>query len=275
MSLIAATAQAVAFLTRSLHLAYSLPTVEAARSALMTTLSAHFATSWDEHRPTSGTGRRCLTLSAGTPPKPVYLAAGRACVAWARWFETLGGAEFNLFVDPGCVRVRAQGSDVVVWSAAQEELRASEAALKDGLRAALGGSLLSKLSSGTRARAARSISLDTENLPAPVSRSHSPASSISSGRSSLFSAVSAASAATSIFSAVEPKTNLVKAAPKPIAPQGVYQMSRRERERQRRRNISVVPDAAPAEYDGGKTTVLGGGVRLGCAMAQPRAIACL
>jgi hypothetical protein len=262
-SLAAATAHAVDFLTRPLLAAYPLQTVAVLRTALTGTLLAHYGASWDERNPALGARRRILTLApGGAPPRPVHAAAQTAGVAWARWSAALGGAEFDLLVSPGAVRVRTPAGTLAIWDAT--ELQASEDALKASIRA----TLCSTLRAGTRARTFPALALETANLPAPA-RAPSPASSVSSDRSSLFSAVSAASTASSIFSPVAPKPTL-HAAPKPAAKATPFQMSRRERARQRRAGVTIAPPAVPTEYDGGKTTVLGGGIRLGPA----REIAC-
>jgi hypothetical protein len=46
-----------------------------------------------------------------------------------------------------------------------------------------------------------------------------------------------------------------------------YQTSRREHARQRRAGIVTIPAPSGTLYDGGRTTVLGGGVKLGGAKA--------
>jgi hypothetical protein len=309
-SLAVALSHAVAYLTRNLPLAYPMDTVTSLRMALMTSLKTHYSASWDERNPTSGSGRRCLTLAPGsTPPRSIYTAAKASGVNWQQWITLLGNVEIDLFVDPGVVRIRTKACpELLIWSAAAEaaikaqQTTAGEEEMKSEARAALRAAM----HSGTRSRMLRSLAVETSNLIPPTTtftRGHSRSSSLSSAVSetsvvsevsSLFSAVSAASAATSIASAFSP-VSVTKPAmfvtpptPAPAAamkkasspfkttnePAGPYKMSRREKARQRRTGIVIAPPAEVTPYDNGKTTVLGGGIRLGSAMAQPRAIVC-
>lgn len=310
-SLTIALSHAVAYLTRNLPLAYPLTSVTSLRLALLSSLATHYSASWDERNPTSGSGRRCLTLTpTSTPPRPIYTAAKASGVEWKTWASLLGGVEMNLFVDPGSVRVRSKAcQDILVWSAA------AEAALKapspvtttttgEDMKTEARAALRQAMHSGTRSRMLRSLAVETSNLTPPsttFTRGHSRSSSLSSAvsetsersavsdASSLFSAVSAVSAATSIASAFSPK-EVSKPAPAPSmfvtpptpavpamkkaplaspverkTPEGPYKMSRREKARQRRTGIVCAPPAEVTPYDGGKTTVLGGGIRLGSA----------
>jgi hypothetical protein len=309
-SLTVALSHAVAYLTRNLPLAYPMDTVTSLRMALLTSLKTHYSASWDERTPTSGSGRRCLTLAPGsTPPRPIYTAAKQARVNWQQWINLLGNVEIDLFVDPGVVRIRTKACpELIIWSAAAEAaLKANqptttgEEEMKTEARAALRAAM----HSGTRSRMLRSLAVETNNLTPPTTtftRGHSRSSSLSSAVSetstasevsSLFSAVSAASAATSLASAFSPVSvckpamfvtpptpapaAAMKKASSPVKtnePAGPYKMSRREKARQRRTGIVIAPTAEVTPYDNGKTTVLGGGIRLGSAMAQPRAIVC-
>jgi hypothetical protein len=323
-SLVLATSHAVAFLTRSLVLVYPATTVLALRHALTASLTASYAATWDDRRPTAGSGRRCLTLAPGagsTPPRPIYVAAKLAGVDWARWMETLGNAELDLFVDPGCVRVRARGGlELPIWTAptvAQKSVEVPSGEGQESLKDEVRSALRAAMRTGTRMRVQRALAVQTTDLgtttgPAGgAARGHSRSSSVSSavsdtpsassatsassGASSLFSAVSMVSNATSLPSAVSPmqKPMMLVTPPTPAIgssisttpapakfavptePTGPYKMSRRERARQRRSGIVVAPVAAVTPYDGGRTNVLGGGVRLGGMMAQPlKAVAC-
>lgn len=115
---------AIAYLTRSLIQHYSATTVIKLQLALEANLTAQFAPSWVPTEPLRGSGRRCLTLSpSALPPRPVYNACKTANVEWSQWIATLGGIEFDLFIDPGCVSIRFGNWDsgkvskfLTVWS---------------------------------------------------------------------------------------------------------------------------------------------------------------
>ncbi|OBZ78953.1 hypothetical protein A0H81_00517 [Grifola frondosa] len=75
--------------------------------ALEANLTAQFASSWVPTEPLRGSGRRCLTLSPlGVPPRSIYNACKAANVEWSEWMAVLGGVEFDLFIDPGCISIR-------------------------------------------------------------------------------------------------------------------------------------------------------------------------
>jgi hypothetical protein len=224
-SLVLATSHAVAFLTRSLVLVYPATTVLALRHALTASLTASYAATWDDRRPTAGSGRRCLTLAPGagsTPPRPIYVAAKLAGVDWARWMETLGNAELDLFVDPGCVRVRARGGlELPIWTApavAQKsvEIPSSSGEGQESLKDEVRSALRAAMRTGTRMRVQRALAVQTTDLgtttgPAGgAARGHSRSSSVSSAVSdtpSASSAASASSGASSLFSAVSMVSN--------------------------------------------------------------------
>ncbi|KAI0050647.1 hypothetical protein FA95DRAFT_1535872, partial [Auriscalpium vulgare] len=126
-------AQTIAYITRPLMMRYPAATILKLRLALEANLTAHYAPSWVPTEPLRGSGRRCLTLSpASIPPRPIYSACVAAKVQWSEWIALLGGLEFDLFVDPGCVSVRfsqlsrQQSQIITIWSAApaQEEAKA-------------------------------------------------------------------------------------------------------------------------------------------------------
>lgn len=100
-------AQAIAYLTRPLIVRYSATAVIKLQLALEANLTSHFAPSWVPSEPLRGSGRRCLTLSPNAlPPRPIYNACNGAQVEWSEWIALLGGIEFDLFIDPGCISVR-------------------------------------------------------------------------------------------------------------------------------------------------------------------------
>lgn len=136
-SLAVTLAHAVSYLTAPLATSpaspYNKQTIMALQAALEANLAAVYVVSWCPNEPLRGSGRRCLSFAPGQlPPRPVYAACRAAGVDWPQWMRCLGGREFDLFVDPGCVGVRlgaagawgqnasARASLVTVWSAEME-----------------------------------------------------------------------------------------------------------------------------------------------------------
>jgi hypothetical protein len=266
-------------------------------------LTAHYAASWIPEDPIRGSGRRCMTLSPTClPPRPVWSACAAANVQWFDWIAVLGNSEFDLFVDPGCVAVRCQNKIVAVWS---DESAPSPAVPKittpvfsePMIQASLGAQFNPTVGASRKTFAQKVLEEDKEEeekiftmladeISAPTwvtpiltqfsvdARSTSPLSSISeqsrcSSRSSNSSssgfsfASDTGSSRTSVTSAKSTSSSDLK-------------LSRRERARQAR----VFVDTTKTEvtpYDGGKTTVLTGGVMLGggpkAASAKPKYLA--
>lgn len=108
------------------------PTILKLQVALESNLTAHYAQSWVPSQPLRGSGRRCLTFSPHSiPPRPIYAACLAAKVQWSEWMTALGNIEFDLIVDPGVVSVRfieprSTTKLITVWSdeAVVEEPRA-------------------------------------------------------------------------------------------------------------------------------------------------------
>jgi hypothetical protein len=124
-SIAATLAHAIAYLTRPLIVQYSATTIIKLQLALEANLTAKYSSNWYPEDPLRGSGRRCLTLSpASSPPRPIHEACQSANVEWSQWIKLLGGIEFDLFIDPGTVSVRfgnwATGNKVgkclTVWS---------------------------------------------------------------------------------------------------------------------------------------------------------------
>ncbi|KAF9785992.1 hypothetical protein BJ322DRAFT_759771 [Thelephora terrestris] len=124
-SIAATLAHAIAYLTRPLIVQYSATTIIKLQLALEANLTAQYSTNWCPEDPLRGSGRRCLTLSpASLPPRPIHKACESANIDWSQWIKLLGGIEFDLFIDPGSVSVRfgnwAGGNKVgkclTVWS---------------------------------------------------------------------------------------------------------------------------------------------------------------
>ena len=123
---------AIAYITRPLIAFMSEPTILKLQVALESNLTAHYAQSWVPSEPLRGSGRRCLTFSPHSiPPRPIYAACVAAKVQWSEWMTALGNIEFDLIVDPGLVSVRfieprSTSKPITVWSdeAAVKEPRA-------------------------------------------------------------------------------------------------------------------------------------------------------
>lgn len=286
-------AHTVSFLTRPLITSYSANSILKLQLVLDANLTALYAPSWVVKEPLRSSDRRCLTLSPDClPPRPIYSACITAGVQWFDWISLLGGREFDLFVDPGCVSIRYRtknASDsrfVTIWAAEIPspvvmakplfEVYDDSMIVQDQRR------VRDKIHSKTVAQQllendhedddqlfamiAHEISAPTwmtpvrENFPtpgrplSPLSAISSRSSSRSSNSSSGFSFTSADSSAslismTSASSSASPEHKGVK-------------QSRRERARQARVFVDTTKtDVTP--YDGGKTTVLTGGVMLG------------
>ncbi|KAG1801338.1 uncharacterized protein HD556DRAFT_867866 [Suillus plorans] len=261
-------AQAIAYLTRPLVLTYPVATIIRLQLALEANLTALFAPSWVPKEPLRGSGRRCLTLSPNClPPRAVYAACLASSVQWFDWIAVLGGQEFDFFVDPGCISVRfGKGTELItVWS---EELIAQTVFVPPHTHS-------SQLPSKSKTFAQQLLENDhtdddelfaliadevsaptwmtpiTDRFPAPP-RSESPLSAISSDSCSSYRSSDSDSCFSSMTGSTLSSRNDSQSS----------QLSRRERARQAR----VFIDTSKTEvtpYDGGKTTVLTGGVMLG------------
>ncbi|KAJ6627247.1 hypothetical protein B0H10DRAFT_2210635 [Mycena sp. CBHHK59/15] len=301
-SLLSATvAHAVSFLTRPLLKSYSPTTIVKLQLALEANLTTLYAQSWVVNEPLRGSGRRCLTLSPDClPPRAVYSACIAAGVQWFDWIALLGGREFDFFVDPGCVSMRLDRKGpnnhlITIWA---DEIPSPTVTKKPSVfgESRIQASIGKQVEARAKAYAAEKrktlaqqlLEDDSESddqiftmiadeicaptwmtpilaeFPKPRSlspfsaiSSHSRCSSRSSNSSSGFSFSSADSSRTSasgsMFSSPSAKSGDENAHPT---------QSRRERARQAR----VYVDTSKVEitpYDGGKTTVLTGGVMLG------------
>lgn len=261
-------AQAIAYLTRPLILSHPAATIVRLQLALEANLTALFAPSWAPKEPLRGSGRRCLTLSPTClPPRAIYAACLASGIQWFDWIAAMGGREFDFFVDPGCISVRfGKGTKLVtIWS---EELMAQAVPAAPHTH-------FNQLSSKSKTFAQQLLENDrtdddelfaliadevsaptwmtpiVDRFPVPP-RSESPLSAISTDSCSSYRS----SDSDSCFSATTASTLSSK------SDSQSSRLSRRERARQAR----VFIDTSKTEvtpYDGGKTTVLTGGVMLG------------
>lgn len=280
-SLSVAVAHAISFLTRPLMATYPASTIIKLQYLLEANLTALYAPTWVTSDPLRGSGRRCLTLSPDClPPRVIYAACLATGIQWFDWVAALGGAEFDFFVDPSCVAVRygKGGKLVTIW--ADELPSPCVVKGKSFDEASIQAALRRQNDSRAKTFAQQIMEHDGEEdeqlfvmiashvgaptwmtpvldkFPVPTTRSTSPASthsrssSRSSNSSSCFSAASSGSSASTVSSQTSP-----------------VKQSRRERARQARVFVDTSKtDVTP--YDGGKTTVLTGGVMLGGGKAK-------
>jgi hypothetical protein len=271
LSLSTAVTRVIIFLTEKLISSYPDYTLIKLRCALKDNLTTHYAPYWDVQKPINGSARRSMTLSPMClPPRPIWSACAAANVQWFDWISLLGNKEFDLFVDPGCIAVRCQNKVYSVWTA-------------EPISSAAGVSNFVPLSS-TRTFAQQLIGNDSEEdqllfqvladeinsgpvRAAPISvqiaiptRSTSPLSEHS--RCSSRSSNSNSSGASAFSFASDTSSSHTSLSASTSSSKGDSKQSRREKLRQNR----VFVDTSRNEvtpYDGGKTTVLTGGVMLG------------
>lgn len=277
-------AHAIAYLTRPLIVQYSATTIIKLQLALEANLTAQYSSTWCPEDPLRGSGRRCLTFSpAALPPRPIHKACESANVEWSQWIKLLGGIEFDLFVDPGSVSVRfgnwAAGNKVgkclTVWSettttrtkpamvpvSVQSKTLAQQLLEDDSQEE---NELFAILADHVREPTwITPIKTDFPPIQSPLS-ADSLSSIDRSSNDSPMSSHSRSSSRSSTFSYPESIDSL------PTSDSSEPKMSRRERARA----AKVFVDNSKTQvtnYDGGKTTVLTGGVMLGAGSAKPTA----
>ena len=201
------------------------------------------------------------------PPRPIWSACTAANVQWFDWISLLGNKEFDLFVDPGCIAVRCQNMVYSVWTAEPTSTAANFVPAVKPTRTfaqqLIGNDdeedqllfqvLADEINSGpVRAPISTHITIPARST-SPLSEHSRCSSRSSNSNSSGASAFSFASDTSSSRTSLSASTSSSK---------GDAKQSRRERIRQTR----VFVDTSKTEvtpYDGGKTTVLTGGVMLG------------
>ncbi|KAJ7783432.1 hypothetical protein DFH07DRAFT_185367 [Mycena maculata] len=293
-SLQSTVAHAVSFLTRPLLKSYAPATIVKLQLVLEANLTALYAQSWIVNDPLRGSGRRCLTLSPDClPPRAVYAACIAAGVQWFDWIALLGGREIDFFVDPGCISMRLDRKGpssrlITVWADEipsprkptvfgesriqqsidqQVQARAKAyAAEKQQCSKTLAQQLLEEDAEEDDqifTMIADEVCAPTWMAPVlaefPKPRSLSPLSAISSH--SRCSSRSSNSSSGVSFSSVDSSRS---SASRSTASDenGLPRQSRRERARQARVYVDTSKNEV-TPYDGGKTTVLTGGVMLG------------
>jgi hypothetical protein len=268
-SLSAAVAQAIAFLTRPLTEVHPTTTVIKLQLILEANLTALYASTWTPNDPSYGSPSRCLALSPEClPPKPIYSACMATGVQWFQWISQLGNQTFDLYVDPGCVAIHFKQRDarsVIVWAeddngypaqyhrrtASPLQLRyhktPAQQLLEQGLddEEQIFSMIAEEMNAPSWVTPVEGHFPDYDRTPSPLSSisAHSRCSSrsSSSGSSSGFSFITDSSSS---------------------PPSSYPKNMRRERNRQSRVFVDTTKNEV-TPYDGGKTTVLTGGVMLG------------
>lgn len=310
VSVSVAVAHAVAYLTRPLIVSHSTTTIIKLQLVLEANLIALFAPSWVPKDPLRGSGRRCLTLSPNClPPRAVYAACLATGVQWFDWIAVLGGREFDFFVDPGRISVRfGQGAQLfTIWSdeaARAANVQAAAAVDEAAIQAQLRGQAAARAKAQISARLERKtlaqqlleedeaeddqiFAMIADEVAAPTwmtpvlaefpapPRSISPLSGVSTySRSSSRSSNSSSGCFSYASSSSDSITTISSTTSKPLAAEKeqVFKLSRRERARQAKVFVDTSKNVV-TPYDGGKTTVLTGGVMLGGGAPKAKKVA--
>jgi len=276
LNLSLAVAHAVSFLIRPLIVSHPANVVTRLQLSLEANLTALYAPTWLVNDPSHGSHSRSLSLSPHClPPRPIYSACIAAGVQWFDWISLLGNQEFDLLVNPGCVALRyrqepSDGNLFLVWSDQPTSPSARVCPGPIDIRArskTLAQQLLEddlEFDDQVFAMIADEINAPTWTTPVNVhfSESYRPLSPIFHSRCS--SRSSDSSSGSSYTSSQSSLTSLSSASTSPS--QG-HKQFRRERVRPPRVFVDTSKNAV-TPYDGGRTTVLTGGVMLGAAHAQ-------
>jgi len=303
-----AVMHAISFLTGPLINKHDARTIDALHAALMHNLSAFYAATWSEANPSHGSQQRVLSLSpAQLPPAPIWRSAREVGLLWTPWIASLGNFAFDLCVDPGCVafRIGAWESTHIIWqetpsafsmkrkTLAQSIIDDEENAIFDLIQHEVSSSSDPSYSSATVSsnssatwmaplldqfptvpaatisQAFNSSSSSLRGSPSviasSISRSSSRASMISSSGFSFSSSETSDSCGS--MSSFSSRSSLDLPSSKPTT---ATASQRSRRSRPRLPNVFI--DGSKKEvtnYDGGKTTVLTGGVMLGNPSSKP------
>ncbi|KAG6902312.1 hypothetical protein C0995_001691 [Termitomyces sp. Mi166 len=244
-------------------------------------LTALYAPTWRVDNPLHKSGNRRLGLSpTSLPPHPIYDACVSAGLQWYEWMAALGNVGFDLYADPGCVSICYHNDNVerniiggkytTIWVDSPSptfELFVPTPRVQSKTFA-------QKILENDHEDADhlfRMIAHETCIQPTPI-HVHFPTSTRSLSPSEHSRSSSRSSNSSSTFSSDASSTTSFSAAASLVSAPELHKskQSRRERARQGRvfvdRSKNVV-----TPYDGGKTTVLTGGVMLGGARyAAPR-----
>lgn len=293
-----AVMHAISFLTSPLINKHDARTIDALHSALMQNLIAFYAPTWSESNASLGSKQRVLSFSPDQlPPAPIWRSARMVGMLWTPWITALGNFAFDLSVDPGCVafKIGAWGSVHIIWqeqpgaftmkrkTLAQSIIDDEENAIFDlidhevsSTSSSSGPSYSSATISSNHSSAwmaplldqfptipppctSSSIRASPSIVPSSISRSSSRASMISSSGFSFSSAETSSSyGSMSSFSSSRSSLDL------PPSKSQQQPLNRSRRTRPRIPAVFVDPSKKEiTNYDGGKTTVLTGGVMLG------------
>ncbi|KAI0322282.1 hypothetical protein OF83DRAFT_855378 [Amylostereum chailletii] len=288
-SLSVTVSHAIAYIARPLLLRSSTATILRLQVALEASLMAHYASSWVPSEPLRGSGRRCMTLSpTASPPRPFHTACKAANVDWADWIAALGGFEFDFFVDPGRVSIRISrwtagpfSQLVTVWSEELARTVAQEVQQSMAKPAALPltPNFVERLREDDEEEEEELFAMIADEIRQPTwitpvldqfptipSKAVSPVSSLASSHSR-----SSSTSSKSDFSFFSDNSDAVSVTTAASSSSDSSKMSRRERLRLARIHVDISKKEV-TNYDGGKTTVLTGGVMLGapCAPAPAR-----
>lgn len=266
-------AHAISFLTRPLIPSYPETTI----IKLWSVLKANLLALWAVREPFYNSTCRCITLSPDClPPSVIYSACLAAGVQWFDWIPLLGGREFDLFIEPSHVFVRCgkrytrEEQFTTVWvdnpasAPAVEPLfhRTVQMPIRDKRQAKTFAQQLLEVDHEDDEQLFALIAGEVssprwiQTQPSASIRSSSPLSTISSrSRSS-----SRSSSSRSCFSLVSSGSATSMSTSSSPA------LSDKRSSREMIRQTRVFVDTSKTEitpYDGGKTTVLTGGVMLG------------
>ncbi|EAU93408.1 hypothetical protein CC1G_04387 [Coprinopsis cinerea okayama7 len=287
---------AISFLTSPLLSSYTAATIIKLQSVLEANLTALYAPTWSVKEPLRGSARRCLTLSPDClPPRSIYSACLAAGIQWFDWIAALGGREFDFYVDPGCVAIRytsgskgaASGQLITVWAGevvapALPTPRTGLASFNDAQNAAIRRAFCDSktlaqqlLEEDDEDEKIFNMIADEVSGPTPgavwvppiitqfadSTRSSSPLSS-SSGYSRCSSRSSNSSSSSLSYGGSDVTSNASSYG----SSSHLHASSEHRPRREKPRGSRVFVDSSKTEvtpYDGGKTTVLTGGVMLG------------
>lgn len=240
-------------------------------------LTALYKPTWRVDNPLYESGNRRLSLSPmSLPPQPIYDACVSVGLQWYEWMAALGNVGFDLYADPGCVSICYHndsaergiigGKYTTIWvdipSPTLEFL-----APAPRVQAKTFAQKILENDHEDADHLFRMIAHETCIQPTPIhvhfptsARSLSPQSAISEpSRSSSRSSNSSSTFSSDVSSrSLSTAASFILSGPELQKPK----QSRRERARQGRVFVDRSKKAV-TPYDGGKTTVLTGGVMLG------------
>jgi len=285
-SLTIAVTHAISFLTRPLVGKYSHSTIDRLHTALEAQLAAHYLPTWVEADPSYGSSARALTLAPEViPPSAIWRSGIAAGVAWSDWIAALGGFEFDLFVDPGRVafQIGAWAESLsglhIIWQVdpSSRKHKTLAQSIVDDEENAIFNMIDMEVSAPSwltpildrfpsvppSISSSPAVGIPSLSVALPLTRSSSRASSSSSSGFSFSSGESDSASSMSTPSSCRSSLDLP---PVTFVPKAKEHAIRHRSRRSRGRVQDVFVDAAKKEvtnYDGGKTTVLTGGVMLG------------